>query len=119
VRAAGRAADGSVVAAAYLLATVAPGGAAFVERYRARFGTEPGMFALEAYDAASAFLAAVRAGRTRPAEVSQYLSTVNFVGLSRTVRFAGNGENLSNPLYLYTVNGGRITVTDEAATAPR
>src|SRR5205814_2044993 len=76
---------------------------AFVQRYQQRFGSAPGMFALEGYDAATAFLDAIRAGKTTPADVNQYLSTVQFTGLSRPVHFGPNGENTARPLYLYKV----------------
>ena len=92
---------------------------AFVQRYQQRFGSAPGMFALEGYDAATAFLDAIRAGKTTPADVNQYLSTVQFTGLSRPVHFGPNGENTARPLYLYKVKNSTFTFLGDAATSPR
>jgi hypothetical protein len=61
------------------------------------------------FGVATIFLMAVQAGKTTPAAINSYLSTVALAGLSRTVKFQSNGENNSPPVYLYRIRGGAIT----------
>ena len=61
---AGDAADGVVIGAAYYLGNNYSGNKAFVQRYKAKFGTGPDQFAAQAYAAAQITAAAVKSGAT-------------------------------------------------------
>ncbi|GAA2093791.1 bifunctional serine/threonine-protein kinase/ABC transporter substrate-binding protein [Actinomadura alba] len=98
----------------------------FRDRYRARFGSLPGYFTAEGYDAATAFLQAVKAGGAggqgtagegTGAAINRYLGTVRFAGVSRPVGFTATGDPATGAVYAYLVKGGRIELRGDAATA--
>jgi ABC-type branched-subunit amino acid transport system substrate-binding protein len=109
----------------------------FRERYRIQFGSIPGYYTAEGYDATVAFLKAVKAGRADKAgrteepgevssaaaqeageEVNRYLATVNLEGVSRRVRFTATGDPAEGTVYVYQVKDGRIQLRGDAGTAP-
>jgi branched-chain amino acid transport system substrate-binding protein len=109
VAAAGPASEG-----AFLTAPAAPidkveGGPDFTSAYKAMFNTDPGLYSVEAFDAGNIFLESVKAGKFKRADVSGFLKTVNFKGLSKTYQFDDKGE-LSGTVvvYLYQVENGVI-----------
>ncbi len=66
--------------------------AAWLERYRKRFGTEPDAFALGQYDGVRMVLAAVADGATTPAAVRDWLAGHTYRGLAMTYRSDGKGN---------------------------
>ncbi|MCP4328873.1 MAG: amino acid ABC transporter substrate-binding protein [Alphaproteobacteria bacterium] len=65
---------------------------AWLERYRAAFGTEPDAFALGQYDGTMMVLSAIAAGARSPAEVRDYLAGNSHDGLAMTYRSDGSGN---------------------------
>jgi len=121
LRGAGTRAEGAVVASSCIDVASTSNEAinAFVQRYRDRYGSTPGLCAAEAYDATTAFLKAIEAGRTTPAAINDFLSTVRFPGLSRTVAFQPDGEGAASPVYVYKVHDGTLTALGDTSTAQR
>jgi len=93
VEAAGAAAEGAI-----LLAPAAPidkvtGGAKFQTDYKSEFSTDVGLYSVEAYDAANAFLVAIKAGSLTRETINTYLGTkLSYKGLSKTLAFDSKGE---------------------------
>ncbi|WP_274534616.1 branched-chain amino acid ABC transporter substrate-binding protein [Micromonospora sp. CB01531] len=83
---------------------------AFVQRYRTRFGHEPGTNSAEAYDAATVFLRGIDAGHTRRADLERFVDDYSGPGVSATVQFTATGElvDTSVAVWAYRVDGGRI-----------
>jgi branched-chain amino acid transport system substrate-binding protein len=109
------AAGASAAEGAILTAPAAPidqvaGGAAFKAAYQTAFGQAVGLYSVEAYDAANAFLKAISLGKTTRSAINAYLNNgLDFQGLSKTLKFAANGELAGSvTIYAYTVKSGTI-----------
>lgn len=109
------AAGASAAEGAILTAPAAPiaqvsGGPAFQTAYKAANNQDVGLYSVEAYDAANAFLKAISLGKTTRSAINDYLNNgLNYQGLSKVLKFASNGE-LSGTvtIYAYTVKSGVI-----------
>ncbi|HUQ00819.1 MAG TPA: branched-chain amino acid ABC transporter substrate-binding protein [Aeromicrobium sp.] len=110
VTAAGAAAEGAILTAPAAPAETVPGGTKFVTDYKAAIGSDPGLYSVEAYDAANAFLAAIKAGNLTREKINTYLgSTLNYKGLSKTLAFDAKGEPKGQAIiWAYQVKGGKI-----------
>jgi branched-chain amino acid transport system substrate-binding protein len=86
----------------------------FVDDYKAKFNADPAIYALEGWDAASAFLEAIKAGNTTADTINTYLKTIDFQGLSKEVKFQSNGEPTVNQIFIYQVKAGKITLLGDS-----
>ena len=103
------AAEGAVLTAPAAPINVVQGGTAFTAAYQSAFSTAPGLYSVEAFDAANIFLAGIKAGNTTRAALQTYLGTVNYVGLSKTYQFSSTGELAGTvTVYAYKVTNGQI-----------
>ncbi|SHN48120.1 ABC transporter substrate-binding protein [Cryptosporangium aurantiacum] len=75
--------------------------AAFIRSHRAKFGADPGIYAAEAYDAASVFLAAIGTGRSTRAAVLEAVDRYDRKGLTARVRFDQRGEVRDPTVWAY------------------
>ncbi|MBG0817456.1 branched-chain amino acid ABC transporter substrate-binding protein [Planomonospora sp. ID82291] len=89
----------------------------FAAAYKAAYSADPAIYASEGYDAATVFIEAVKAGKTTPEDINQFISTVDIAGVSKQVKFAPNGEVEAKDIYIYQVKGGAITLLGKAAEA--
>ena len=85
----------------------------FLNRYRAKYGADPGAYAIYAYDATRAILAALsRAGSSaddRGAVLTQVMGTSGFAGALGTWSFDGNGDtSFATTSGLRVVSGGWV-----------
>lgn len=101
VTAAGAAAAGAIVTAPTAPVADIKGGPAYAAAYKKAFGQESGTYSAEAYDCANFFLAGIKAGKTTRAALNKYVSTTAFVGLTKTLKFAANGEISGAAIYSY------------------
>ncbi|MEU5403162.1 bifunctional serine/threonine-protein kinase/ABC transporter substrate-binding protein [Streptomyces sp. NPDC005963] len=114
IRQAGKAADGWVVAAPVLDPLVHPSAKQFTAAYRKRYGTAPGYYAGESYDAVSMMIdeavqSARGGGRPEPAQLLTALRKKSFDGVMGSYQFdaaSGDLKNLRTQMYL--VEGGRF-----------
>jgi len=100
---------------AILLAPAAPiekveGGADFQQRYKKAFNVDTGLYSVEAFDAANAYLDAISHGAVKRADINDYLnSKLDFKGLSKTLKFDDKGELSGGvTVYAYKVQTGTI-----------
>jgi branched-chain amino acid transport system substrate-binding protein len=106
---AGSAADGAraVCACADVWTSTDPGTMRFIQDYQSEFGTAPGPYAVESWDAARAILALLVHGSGR-ADVAAALGGLEaFDGLVTAYRFAPNGE-LTDPMGSVAVSEVRL-----------
>ena len=101
IEGAGDAAEGAQVSCACNLLTNAedPDAKAFADAYQAAYGAAPATYSAEGYDAATAFLKAVEAGKTT-GDINEFLKTVDFKGLSKQIKFEANGEVAGSVIYI-------------------
>ena len=113
-------ADGAVVGCPCL---VDPTGEAnerskkFVDAYKAKFNTDPAIYSAEGYDAATAFIEAIKAGKTTPEDINTFLSTVDVPGVTKQIKFGPNGEPAGGDVYVYEFKGQTYTLLGSAKDA--
>ncbi len=89
----------------------------FYDNYKKAFNVNPAIYATEGYDAATAFIKAVEAGKTTSDEINDYLKTESFEGVSKPIKFQDNGEPEANDIFIYQVINGEVKLlgnSDEA-----
>jgi len=62
-----------------------------------------------AFDATNVLLKAVDACKTTSKAINDYLSTVSYPGLTKTLKFDSKGEVSSATIYVYEVKSGTVT----------
>jgi branched-chain amino acid transport system substrate-binding protein len=80
----------------------------FVNRYEARFGEPPDVFAAYAFDAATAIFKAIEADKsTEASEIREALHQVSFAGASGEIAFRQNGDLTSEAFARKTIRDGQ------------
>lgn len=85
-----------------------PDAQAFNAAYLAEFGSNPGPFAAEAYDATEAVLEAISSGRTSPAAIDAFLSTSSYSGITRTIKFQADGNWAGDSTFISKMEDGSL-----------
>jgi len=80
----------------------------FYDNYKKKFNTAPAIYATEGYDAATAFIDAVKAGNTTSDKINDFLKTLSFDGISKPIKFKDNGEPEANDIFIYQVVDGAV-----------
>ena len=104
----GAPAEGAYLSCACADATKIPAAQAFSAAYQAQFGSAPEIYSGEAYDAANAVLQAIKSGATTPTAINTYLATINYQGITKTVKFQPNGNVFGGTIYVYKVESGKV-----------
>ncbi len=89
-----------------------PKAAAFVTAYKALNGAAPGTYSGEAYDATNALIQVLKGLGDKPtasAVVDAY-KKVDYVGLTKTIKFTSAGEVEGDAVYVYKVENGKRVV---------
>jgi branched-chain amino acid transport system substrate-binding protein len=115
----GDSAEGTVIACSCFDASQGAAQSAkdFRQRYQTEFGSTPGYYTAEGYDAANAFLTALKSGQATGEAINGHLSAVDLGGASRRVKFAPNGDPAQAMVYVYRVRNSRIELLGDASTA--
>jgi branched-chain amino acid transport system substrate-binding protein len=116
----GTTADGSVIGCPCLIDPSGTAGAAskkFAQDYKAKFGADPAIYSAEGYDAATAFIAAVKAGNTTPEKINSFLSTIDVPGVSKEIKFSSAGEPTATDVYVYQVTGDQLPLLGNSKNA--
>ncbi|MER5624595.1 branched-chain amino acid ABC transporter substrate-binding protein [Streptosporangium sp. NPDC002544] len=90
---------------------------AFADSYKAAYSADPAIYAAEGYDAATVFVEAIKAGNTTAEKINEFISTVDFAGVSKQVKFEANGEVSAKDIYIYQVKDGAIGLLGKATEA--
>ena len=104
---AGRYLQGALLAPGFYAAAGDGRARAFVEAYRAAYGSDPHATEAYAYDGANAFRAVTGAGARTRAEVLNALGAGTFEGLTGAMRF-GPDHGRIDPPRLYVITGDEI-----------
>lgn len=108
IKLAGNDAEGVVASLNGLPKDLMPGGKAFLEKFRARFGVEVELYAPMAYDAVMVFIEAMkRAGSTEPAKYLTEVGKTNYQGVIGPIAFDERGDLKNSPITIYTVKSGK------------
>ncbi|HET7157684.1 MAG TPA: ABC transporter substrate-binding protein, partial [Burkholderiales bacterium] len=120
---AGPAAEGVMASMPGLPKEKMPGGATFLQKYKAKFNQDVELFAPMGYDAAMVIVEAMkRVGSTDPAKFLPEVGKTNYQGVIGPISFDDKGDLNNGPITIYVVKGGKWepleTVTPSApATA--
>ena len=120
VKAAGAAADGSLLSCpCYFASDASPGKIGeFAKAYKTINGTVPGTYSTEAFDAANILLHGIEGGNTTRAKLLTYVDGLKEVNdaISKEVVFAANGNIEAQGIFVFKVEDGKIvldTATDD------
>jgi branched-chain amino acid transport system substrate-binding protein len=80
---------------------------AFAERYRGAFGLDASNYAAEGFDAAGVLLAGIDAGARTRQDITQWLSSVQYDGLTKTITFTETGDVSGGTVYLFGLVTGQ------------
>jgi branched-chain amino acid transport system substrate-binding protein len=109
IEAGGPAAEGAIITC-----TCAPfdSNADFLKSFRDQFkGEDPATYAAEAYDAATAFLDAIKDGKTTRGDINKFLDSYDKAGVTKQLKWDAAGEVSGSAVYAYTITGGKIDGT--------
>jgi branched-chain amino acid transport system substrate-binding protein len=93
-----------------------PAVAEFADAYEAEFGSAPGTYAAEAYDAAQIFLDGIAEGIDTREDMLEFVNNYDEAGVTKQLKFDETGEPADVHVYAYTVEGGEI-VPDQEITS--
>ncbi|WP_018657196.1 branched-chain amino acid ABC transporter substrate-binding protein [Actinomadura flavalba] len=113
-------AEGSVVGCPCLIDPTGKASAAskkFADAYKKKYNSDAAIYAAEGYDAATAFIEAVKAGNTKAEDINKFLSTVAVPGVSKEIKFTPEGDPASSAIYVYEVKGQTLPLLGDANTA--
>lgn len=113
-------ADGAVVGCPCLVDPTGVSNAAskkFSEAYKAKYNTAPAIYSAEGYDAASAFIAAIKAGKTTPTDINTFLSTLDQPGVTKQIKFGSSGEPAGGDVFVYLFKGQGYTLVGNSKDA--
>ena len=108
----GPAVEGSMVALGFSPEQATPETARYIESYKKKYGTEPGVFDAQGYDAVMILADAIKRANSADPKVfrSELARTRNFKGVSGTITIRDNREPIKSPLALLVVKGGRFAL---------
>jgi branched-chain amino acid transport system substrate-binding protein len=89
----------------------------FYDNFKSATGNNPAIYATEGYDAATAFINAIKDGNTTSEDINEYLKTADFEGVSKPIKFKENGEPEANDIFIYQVEGGEVKLLGAAEEA--
>jgi branched-chain amino acid transport system substrate-binding protein len=79
-----------------------PAAQKFVADFTAKYGSPPGIYAGEGWDIAQMYIAAFKAGKTTPQQITDFLHGLSgFKGLTKAYTFQSNGELDPSSVILY------------------
>ncbi|MBV8295369.1 MAG: branched-chain amino acid ABC transporter substrate-binding protein [Acidimicrobiia bacterium] len=112
------AAEGAYITCACVLAgsSTNPAAQTFATDYKAAFSADPGTYSAEAFDGANAVLKAIAAGNTTGSAIDSYLTSIDFAGITKQIKFDPQGEVQGGGIYMYQVKNGKLTLLGDVKT---
>ncbi|MFI0481657.1 branched-chain amino acid ABC transporter substrate-binding protein [Actinomadura sp. 9N215] len=80
----------------------------FATDYKTKFKADVAIYSSEGFDAATAFIEAVKAGKTKPEDINSFLKTVSFPGVGKPIKFDDKGELAAQDIFIYEVQGNKL-----------
>ena len=118
----GKNADGAIVSCPCLIDPTGKAGPAskkLSEAYQAKYNAPTAIYVGEGYDAATAFIEAIKNGNTDPESINKYLATIDIPGVTKQIKFAENGEPTTSDVYVYLFKGDAYTLLGDAKEASK
>ena len=107
----GAPAEGAYLSCACADSTKIAAAQAFNAAYQAQIGSAPEIYSAEAYDAANAVLQAIKSGSSTPTAINTYLASINYTGITKTIKFQPDGNIYGGTIYVYKVENGALVQT--------
>jgi branched-chain amino acid transport system substrate-binding protein len=89
----------------------------FATDYKAKFNVDPATYSAEGFDATNAFLQAIDAGKTSTTDINDFVTKIDFKGVSKQIKFTDTGELAGNLLFVTEVKDGKLAFLGDTATA--
>jgi branched-chain amino acid transport system substrate-binding protein len=89
----------------------------FATDYKAKFNVDPATYSAEGFDATNIFLQAIDAGKTSTSDINDFVSAIDFKGVSKQIKFEQNGELAGDLLFVTEVKDGKLAFLGDTATA--
>jgi branched-chain amino acid transport system substrate-binding protein len=118
----GNNADGAVVSCPCLIdptGKASPASKKLADAYKAKYNAPPAIYVGEGYDAATAFIEAIKNGNTDPESINKYLATIDIPGVTKQIKFAPNGEPTSGEVYVYLFKGDSYSLIGNTKEAEK
>lgn len=80
----------------------------FADDYKAKFNSEVAIYSTEGFDAATALIEAVKAGKTEPEDINSFVKTEDIQGVGKQIKFAENGELAAQDIFIYEVKDNKL-----------
>jgi len=108
---AGPAAEGAIASTPGADLAARPGGKAFADKYKGRFGTDVGLYSPYFYDGVMLIAAAMKAANsTDPAKYLPALAKINYKGVTADIAFDAHGDLTHGLLTIFQVRDGKWEV---------
>jgi len=108
---AGPAAEGAIASTPGADLAARPGGKAFADKYKARFGTDIGLYSPYFYDGVMLIAAAMKAANsTDPAKYLPALAKISYKGVTADIAFDAHGDLTHGLLTIFQVKDGKWEV---------
>jgi len=108
---AGPAAEGAIASTPGADLAARPGGKAFADKYKGRFGTDIGLYSPYFYDGVMLIAAAMKAANsTDPAKYLPALAKINYKGVTADIAFDAHGDLTHGLLTIFQVRDGKWEV---------
>jgi len=102
------AAQGTVVGSGGSDPSFSASGRAFLAKWKSTYGSPPGLYAVEYFNAANAILNGIAAGKTSRSALNAYIGSEHFQGPTGPVQFTAQGNIRSAKVNFYTINNGKF-----------
>jgi branched-chain amino acid transport system substrate-binding protein len=114
--------DGAVVSCPCLIdptGKASPASKKLADAYKAKYNAPTAIYVGEGYDAATAFIEAIKNGNTDTESINKYLATIDIPGVTKQIKFAPNGEPTSGEVYVYLFKGDTYSLLGNAKEASK
>ena len=85
----------------------------FFDDYEAEYGQVAGTYSAEAFDAANVFLQGIAQGTSTREDMLAWVNEYDADGVTKPIKFAGDGEIEALSVWAYTVTGGEVVGDQE------
>jgi branched-chain amino acid transport system substrate-binding protein len=118
----GNNADGAIVSCPCLIDPTGKAGPAskkLAEAYKAKYNADTAIYVGEGYDAATAFIEAIKAGNTDTESINKYFTTIDVPGVTKQIKFAENGEPTTSDVFVYLFKGDSYSLIGNTKDASK
>jgi branched-chain amino acid transport system substrate-binding protein len=119
VKGGGPAAEGAFLSCTCVAASSSKAAATqkFVADYKAAWKSAPATYSAEGFDAATAYINALKAGKTTAADINSFLSTEDFEGVSKHIKWDAKGELSGGAVFVSEVQASKIAFLGDVLQA--